>query len=121
VALGLRFSLQVRPRDRHHTSGFRYYRSRMKNRLAIFTKKMLNFMEDILPCKLIIQNENNIVLLEVKTFDEMQKHVNVKHLQLLQESKRTITLDDEELPITDVNFIVHKNSIWVYIIVKKQL
>ncbi|MCA4894207.1 MAG: hypothetical protein ING84_04280 [Cytophagales bacterium] len=78
-------------------------------------------MEDILPCKLIIQNENNIALLEVKTFDEMQKHVNVKQLQLLQESKRTITIDYEELPITDVNFIVHKNSIWVYIIVKKQL
>ncbi len=78
-------------------------------------------MQDILPCKLIIQNENNIVLLEVTTFGEMQERINVKQLQLLQESERTITLDDEELPITDVNFIVNKNSIWVYVIVKKQL
>jgi hypothetical protein len=81
----------------------------------------MNFMQDILPCKLIIQNENNIVLLEVTTFGEMQERINVKQLQLLQESERTITLDDEELPITDVNFIVNKNSIWVYVIVKKQL
>lgn len=77
--------------------------------------------EEAMLARFVLWNEQEIRLLEANTFAEFKKHVKITEFVLLQESNRTIIFNDEELPITDINFIASEleSKITIYVKVKR--